>query len=566
MNVAVDPGWLSLLPPVVAILLALVFREVVLSLFAGIWLGALLLNAYDPLAATLRTLDEFVLGALAEDADHISIVVFSLLLGGMVGVMSRSGGTRGIVESLRPFATSPRRGQFFTWLSGVMIFFDDYANTLIVGNTMRPVTDRLNVSREKLAYIVDSTAAPMAAIAVISTWVGFEISLIGDALTASASQVTDPELASQLQAAGANPFSVFLHSIPYLFYPILALVFVLLIVITRRDFGPMYRAELRARRSGEVARPGSMPAMDVTGGIMEPPETAPHRWFNAGIPVIGVVLVAMAGIIATGVAGLEGEPATLRGIVGAADPFRTLLWASFAGCVLAISLAVGQRILTLAQAIEAWVGGMRAMFLAIIILTLAWGLGGVTEALGTGPYLSQVLGDTLPVASLPVLVFLVGAATSFATGTSWGTMAILFPVVIPLAVAMGAGAGFDGGDHYTILLGVISSVMAGSIFGDHCSPISDTTVMSSMASACDHIDHVRTQLPYALLVAAIGMTVGDIPTALGMPPWIALVIGVAILYGVIRIVGRSVDEDDTAAAGAPAVAAAGAVRSPSSPV
>jgi Na+/H+ antiporter NhaC len=242
MNPPVDPGWLSLLPPLVAIALALITREVVVSLFAGIWLGALLLNGYDPLVATLRSVDQFSLGALTGDADHIAIIMFSLLLGGMVGVMGRSGGTRGIVELLRPYATSARRGQFFTWLAGIIIFFDDYANTLIVGNTMRPVTDRLKISREKLSYIVDSTAAPMAAIAVISTWVGFEISLIGDALEAAAANATDPALAADLTAASQNPFNVFLHSIPFLFYPILALFFVVLLIVTRRDFGPMLGA------------------------------------------------------------------------------------------------------------------------------------------------------------------------------------------------------------------------------------------------------------------------------------------------------------------------------------
>jgi Na+/H+ antiporter NhaC len=294
---------------------------------------------------------------------------------------------------------------------------------------------------------------------------------------------------------------------------------------------------------------------------MEPPEGKPHRWINAGIPVLTVIVLALIGIYATGRASLGDQPATLRGIVGGADPFRTLLWAAFGGCIVAIGLALAQRILTLNQAIEAWVGGMRSMFLAIIILTLAWSLGGVTEALGTGPYLSQVLGDTLPVTLLPVIVFVVGAIISFATGTSWGTMAILFPVVIPLAVAMGAGAGFDGGEHYTILLGVISSIMAGSIFGDHCSPISDTTVMSSMASACDHIDHVRTQLPYALIVAVVAMAVGDIPTAFGLPPWISLLVGIAILYAVLRIFGKPVDAGrDTGFAPRTTAASAGAAE------
>jgi Na+/H+ antiporter NhaC len=547
----VDPGWLTLLPPLVAIVLALVFREVIVSLFAGIWLGALILAGWNPLTATLTSVDSHVLGALTEDADHVAIVLFSLLLGGMVGVITRSGGARGIVEALRPYATSGRRGQLLTWLAGMVIFFDDYANTLIVGSTMRPVTDRLRVSREKLAYIVDSTAAPMAAIAVVSTWVGFEISLIGDALGSAAAQATDPAVAASLAEAAGNPFLVFLHTIPYLFYPILALLFVFMVVATRRDYGPMYRAEARARGGGGLLRPGARPVADLASGALEAAEDQPHRWYNAVVPVGVVIAAAAAGIWATGTGELEGTGHGVWEVVGAADPFRTLLWASFAGSVVAIILAVAQRILTLGDALEAWLGGVRAMMMAVVVLVLAWGLGGITEAVGTGTYLSGLLAETLPIRLLPVLVFVTAAAISFATGTSWGTMAILFPVVIPLAVAMGAGVGFAGGEHYTILLGVISSVMAGSIFGDHCSPISDTTVLSSMASSCDHVDHVRTQLPYAVTVAIVAMLLGDVATAYGVPPYVSLVIGAAVLYGILRLVGRTVEE------GAPAPARAG---------
>ncbi|MEX0907028.1 MAG: Na+/H+ antiporter NhaC family protein [Gemmatimonadota bacterium] len=541
MPIPVEPGWLSLLPPLVAIAFALIFREVVLSLFAGVWLGALLLTGGDPLAATLRSLDQHIVGAIAEDADHVSIIVFSMLLGGMVGVMSRSGGTRGIVEALRPLATSARRGQFFAWLAGIIIFFDDYANTLIVGTTMRPVTDRLRVSREKLAYIVDSTAAPMAAIAVISTWVGFEITLIGDNLRTAATQATDPVLNAQLLAAADNPFNIFLHSIPYLFYPIFALVFVLLTVLMRREFGPMWHAEQRAMVRGEVMRPGSVPAADLSSGTLEPPADRPHRWYYAGVPVLTVIAVTLIGMYATGSASLGAGDHSLLDIIGSADPFRTLIWGSAFGCFVAIAMAVAGRALRLAQALEAWIDGMRAMFMAIVILVLAWSLGGITVEVGTGTYLSNTISDALPLFALPVLVFVVGAAISFATGTSWGTMAILFPVVIPLAVAMGAGVGFGAGEDYSILLGVISSVMAGAIFGDHCSPISDTTIMSSMASGCDHIDHVRTQLPYALMVAGVAMLVGDIPTSLGLSPFVSLPLGVLVMYLLLRSFGRSTD-------------------------
>ena len=540
MEIAIEPGWLTLLPPLIAIILALIFREVIVSLFFGIWLGALLLNDWNPITASLRSLDQFVVGSIASDADKISIVVFSLLLGGMVGIMSRSGGTRGIVEAMRPFATSPRRGLFFTWLAGIVIFFDDYANTLIVGNTMRPVTDRLRVSREKLAYIVDSTAAPVAAIAVISTWVGFEISLIGDAMQTSAAQTADPLLREQLLSA--NPFSVFLHSIPYLFYPIFAVSFVLMTILTRRDFGPMLKAETRARTTGELLGPGAMPAADVSGGVLEPDADTPHRWYYAAVPVLAVIAVALIGIYSTGVAALGDKEWSAANIVGGADPFRTLIWASATGVAVAAVMSIAGRVLTLQSAMDAMVNGMKAMFMAMVILVLAWGLGGVTEELGTGAYLAATISETLPLFVLPVLVFVVAAVISFSTGTSWGTMAILFPVVIPLAVAMGAGIGFDGGEHYSILLGVISSVMAGSLFGDHCSPISDTTIMSSMASGCDHIDHVRTQLPYAFAVGGVAMLVGDIPTSFGLHPAVSLLLGVVLLYLLLRIFGRSSEQ------------------------
>lgn len=543
ISIRLLPGWLSLLPPAIAIALALIFREVVISLFAGIWLGAFFAAGLNPLAGTMAALDTFVLGSLADDADRVAIAMFSLLLGGMVGVITRSGGTTGIVEALRPYSTTQRSGQLMTWLAGLVIFFDDYANTLIVGNTMRPVTDRLRVSREKLAYIVDSTAAPVASIAAISTWVGFEISLIGSSLESAASQVTDPLVRAELLEAAANPFSIFLETIPYRFYPILALAFVLMVALTRRDFGPMLAAELRASGGGGVLRPGSTPVADPTAAVPEPPEHARHRWYNAIVPVGAVIVIALAGIVYTGVEGLGEGDYAIWDIVGAGDPFRSLLWASFAGCVVAILMAASQRVLTIGEAIESWLGGMRSMLLAIVILVLAWGLGGVTEALGTGNYLADLLGGTLPPRILPVLVFLIAAAMSFATGTSWGTMAILFPVVVPLAVVMGAGAGFDSGESYTILLGAISSILAGAIFGDHCSPISDTTVLSSMASSCDHIDHVRTQLPYAALAAGVGIAVGDVPTAYGLSPWISIALGLVILYVVLRIFGKRSDAE-----------------------
>ncbi|GMR12043.1 MAG: Na+/H+ antiporter NhaC family protein [Gemmatimonadota bacterium] len=528
-------GWYSLMPPLIAILMALIFREVVTALLAGIWLGALAVAGYNPLQALWRVVDTYAVPALADSNGHTQIVVFSLLLGGMVGIIARNGGTQGIVDAVAPFASTSRRGKIATWLAGLAIFFDDYANTLIVGNTMRPITDRLKISREKLAYIVDSTAAPVAALVPISTWVGYEISLIGDGLDiAAAQQSANPALAEALSTA--NPFGVFINTIPYLFYPLLAVAFVFLTSVMDRDLGPMAAAEKRAASGGGLHRPGATLATDTSSAIMQAKDGVSPRWYNAALPVLTVILVVLGGLYTDGRAS-AGPGASLMEIFGAADPFATLLWGSFAGCVVGIALSVGQRILSLQEALDAWAGGMKAMVTAMVILVMAWSLGQVTEDVGTAQFLAQAVSDALPLGLVPALVFVISAAIAFATGTSWATMAILIPLVIPLAVTLGGAEHFAVGGGYSILLGSISSVLAGAIFGDHCSPISDTTVLSSTAAACDHVDHVRTQLPYALLVAVVAMTIGDLGTAFGIPHWFALLGGVGVLFAILRVWG-----------------------------
>jgi Na+/H+ antiporter NhaC len=298
----------------------------------------------------------------------------------------------------------------------------------------------------------------------------------------------------------------------------------------------MLTAERRAARGEGLSRPGAMLMSDSSAGIMEPEPDTPHRWPNAALPVLAVVITVLLGLYLEGRSAL-GHPGTVWQVLGEANAFHALLWGSLAGCIVAIGLAVGQRILSMADAIGAWVGGMRAMLLAGVILILAWSLSEVTQVLGTASYLSGLLEGSLRPELLPVLVFITSAAIAFATGTSWGTMAILIPLVIPLSVALGASVGFEEGPRYVLLLGATSSVLAGGIFGDHCSPISDTTVLSSMASSCDHVDHVRTQLPYALVVAFIGMLLGDIPTAFGMPPVFSYILGGALLFLLLRFLG-----------------------------
>ncbi len=502
--------WWSLVPPLLAIGLALVFRDVILSLFLGVWLGAAILAGGSVPAGFLRTVDTHMRGALV-DSDHISIILFSLLLGGMVAVMSRSGGTHGIVKLLEPLATTPRRAQLVTWLMGVLIFFDDYSNTLIVGNAMRPVTDRHRVSREKLSFLVDSTAAPVACIALVSTWIGYEVSLLGDALRSGGSEL--------------NPFTVFLASIPYNFYPWLALAVGLTAALTRRDWGPMLAAERRAAE-GEVLAASARPLADYENAGLAPDEDVPLRWYNAALPVLSVVLVTLVGLWITGRQALTAEGAARPGlttIIGASDPFTVLLWASLIGLTLAVGLAVFQGLLSLRDAMDAAVRGFKSMLMAVVVLTLAWSLGGVCTELETARFLVGSVGPWLPVDLVPTAVFLVAAMVSFATGTSWGTMAILTPLAVPLVLT-----GAQTHLHHHLMAAVVGSILGGAVFGDHCSPISDTTIMSSMASGCDHVDHVRTQLPYALLAALAALLLGYLPEAFAdVPSWVSLPVAFA---------------------------------------
>ena len=543
------PGWFSVLPPLFAILLALIFKEVITALVAGIWLGALAVAGYNPLDATWRLVDQYVISALADTSSgHAQIVVFSLMLGGMVGIIGRNGGTLGVVQAVAPLAKSRRRGKVATALAGLAIFFDDYANTLVVGNTMRPITDKLKISREKLAYLVDSTAAPVAALVPVSTWVGYEISLIDSGLEAAAAETQGAEAAF---LGNVSAFAIFLETIPYLFYPLLAMAFVFLTSFMNRDFGAMAKAEARAARGDGLHKPDAVLATDTSGSFLDAKDGTPHRWWNAGLPVLAVVAVVLGGLYATGRAG-AGPDASLMDVFGASDPFSTLLWGSFAGCLVAVVLSVSQRLLTVHECVDAWTGGVRAMMIAMIILTLAWALGAVTTDVGTAAYLAQLLEGNLPLFLLPAVVFVTAGAMAFATGTSWTTMAILIPLVVPLTVSLAGGTGFaDGGAEYGLLLGAVSSVLAGAIWGDHCSPISDTTVLSSTAAACDHLDHVRTQLPYAMLVGAVGLVFGSVGTALGLPVWVALPAGLAVLAVVLRVFGTPVQEvGEAASAGA----------------
>jgi Na+/H+ antiporter NhaC len=394
---------------------------------------------------------------------------------------------------------------------------------------MRPLSDRLKVSREKLAYIVDSTSAPVAAVAVFSTWIGAEVGLIRDAFISSGHQ--------------GDAYLTFLRSIPYRFYPLLTLAFGFMVAASGRDFSVMHRAETRARSGGGLFRPGSRPMWEMGGDDLRPVEGRPQLWYAAAIPVFTVLVTAFSGLYLDGSRSLaaQGLPHSLGAALGAADSYRVLLWASLLGMLAAAAVAVGRRVLKLRETVDAMMGGMKAMLTALVVLMLAWSLGAVCSDLGTADYILSLTGEALDPRFLPALIFLVSSLVSFATGTSWGTMSILIPLAVPLGVKMTAAAGLPAADADTVLLGVVASVLAGSVFGDHCSPISDTTILSSMAASSDLVDHVRTQLPYALTVGGVALAVGVVPAAFGLPPLLALLLGAGLLALLLRLAGRPIE-------------------------
>ena len=523
-NLRVIPGWISIAPPLLAIFIALILRNVIPALIAGIWLGATALRSFTPMGIFQGLLDGFqiyVVKALSNE-DHAAIILFSMMIGGMVGIITRNGGMNSIVMLLVSRAKTAIGGQVSVWLMGLMIFFDDYSNTLVVGNTARPLTDHLKISREKLAYIVDSTAAPVVCIALITTWIGYEVGLIDQALK-GIPELTEPA------------YTVFLHSIPYSFYPILAIIFVFTVARTGKDMGPMYHAEVRARQ-GQVSPVNTLDTPAIQGDNLEMKVGVKMRAMNAFIPILVLIFSLLAGLYVTG----EGD--SMTDIIGSADSYTAMLWASLLGAMTAAIMTISQKILTTHETVDAWFGGVRAMLFAMIILILAWALSDISMALNTADYLVSILADSLPAEMVPVTVFVLSAITAFTTGTSWGTLGILMPLVVPLCWAVMQVNGVADAAHMHILYSAIACNLAGAVWGDHCSPISDTTVLSSMASGCDHIEHVRTQMPYALLVGSVAIAVGTIPGAYGVPPIVSIIAGALILVSVLGYFGRKADQ------------------------
>ena len=554
-------GWLSLLPPLVAIVLAITTRRATLSLVVGLFCGVLITKGGNPWPA-LHDLFELHLWPTFTDPGKLRVFSFTLMMGAMIGVICYCGGMKGLIGLISPLAKTRRGGQMVTWLLGLMIFFDDYANSILLGNTLRPLCDRLKVSREKLAYLVDSTAAPVAGISLLSTWVAVEIDYVREGIE------------SLGKSTEVTAIDLFLGSIPYRFYVLLSLVMIPLIALSGRDFGPMLKAERRRLRSTLDDEAKLHPVDELSEHIRE---GIPARWFNAVLPIATTLLVVMALLYSTGLEALAltpGDPTPkLRDILGAADSSLALQYGALAGLVLAVVLAMVQRLANEKEIIRAMGQGAKVVLPAIAILWCASALSRMTGSrsvegamsatpyefkshrLYTGEFLTQFLvteeDDTGPSFAsgslttftrlMPTTVFVLAAILSFATGTSFGTMGILLPIVVSLTHSLLGSHGGDIPAGNPILLASVGGVLAGAVFGDHCSPISDTTILSSQACGCDHMAHVITQLPYALLVAGVTIICGTLPLGWGVSVWLLLPLQVVALGIIVTFMGRDAE-------------------------
>ncbi|ENA2871493.1 Na+/H+ antiporter NhaC family protein [Campylobacter upsaliensis] len=548
-------GFITLLPPFIAIILAFITKDVILSLFMGVLSGTFLLslasniffvdtialiNIYDTLVESFSKIISYVLKSTS-DPVNAGIILQILCIGGLVALITKMGGAKAIALQFAKRAKTAISAQLNTWFIGLLIFFDDYANLLIVGPIMRPLADKFKISREKFAFIIDSTAAPVAGIAIISTWIGLEVSLIKNAY-------------ASIGIDNISAFGIFVETIPYRFYNIFMLFFVALTAIMGREFGSMYAAQIRAKTTGQIAPVSKSAALDTAeleDQFLAPKDGIEIRAFDAIVPVMTLIILAILGFYFNGFSVLEGEELanakanplsfeTLRSAFGSADSSIVLFQAALFAAIVAIFIGVRRRIFNIKEAIETWIYGWKTMIFTIVLLLLAWSLSSIVKDLGTSTFITHLLADKLPKFILPATIFAFASLISFAIGTSYGTMGVLMPLAVPLAFEVAKLNGLEGEalHHYMVLN--ISCVLTGAIFGNHCSPISDNVILSSMSAKCDHMEHVRTQIPYALFICAISLFTGYIPTALGLSVWLVLPLNFILITLLLRIIGKKV--------------------------
>ena len=535
-------GFLTLIPPIVAILLAFLTKNVIISLLIGTLSGTFLVSLVNRsfLSALVQGFLDFVSRSLNSLADpwNAGIILQVLVIGGVIHLVAKMGGAKAVAEALAKMAKTARSAQLVTLLLGLAVFFDDYANSLIVGPIMKPVADKMKISRERLAFIIDATAAPIAGLAIVSTWIGLEVGLINDAFINGIGVEVDA-------------FGIFLETIPYRFYNILILAFVFITSVLLKDFGPMYKAEVEARKRNLQEEDSDYNSSKVDNTELEPKEGIKLSVWNAIIPIGVLVIMALVCFYYSGYSLIMGgEDIALQQIItnspmsfkaiqesfSASDASVALFQSALIASIVTIIMGVSKKIFTLTEAIDTWIDGMKPLLVTGVILILAWSLSSVIKDLGTAKYLVSMLSGSLPNFLLPTVIFILGAVISFATGSAYGTMGILMPLAIPLAHSMNSEMGF--------IIVSTSAVLTGAIFGDHCSPISDTTILSSMGAGCNHIAHVNTQMGYSLFVAGITIIFGYIPAGLGVKWYIVLPIALLATFLGVQILGKKVEDNN----------------------
>lgn len=513
--------WSSVLPPLLAVTLAIVTTRLLPSLSVAVGVGILLSWAQKG-ATPSGLLTEVIwftravsIGNDGVDLFNFWVVLFVCLIMATISVVVASGGIGGVIVWLSQFAKGPRSAQFITGLMGILIFIGDYSNAMLVGPTMRPLTDHHRVSREKLAFLVDSTSAPIAGLAFVSTWIGYEVGLFEDI--------------AKTIGLERDGYSMFFDALGFRFYCILTIIFVIVNAISGRDYGAMHKAETRARETGDVAAPDAK-ALGHTASFTSLPNAVTQP-FSAVLPLLTLFGLLLGGFWIDGKGtGSIFSLTAWRDALSAADNVKILACAAASAFIVAIVCARWLSRLRFSDILPVVWSGVKGSLTPLSILLLAWGLKASCDRLMTGQFLATMLSDIVSPLWFPIFVFVCASVTSFATGTSWGTMAILIPTAIPVAFSL------DNGVYGLTTIICLGAVLDGAIFGDHCSPLSDTTILSSIASSCDPLHHVRTQLPYSLTVATIALICGYLPAALGISSAMGIAGGtiliILLFYGV----------------------------------
>lgn len=524
--------WYSIVPPLFAVTCAIATNRLMLSLGLAVAAGIVLSSVKSPPSSLWMWIPSVInhsysVAASVAVSFNLLVLLFIALMLSTISVVIVSGGIQGIIDWLSGFAKGPRSTQLVTVLMGFAVFIDDYANTMIVGSSMRPATDHQRISRAKLAFLVDSTTAPIAGLAIVSTWIGYEVGLF--------TQVAN---SIGIQRDG---YSMFFDALGFRFYCMMTIIFVIANAVSGVDYGPMRKAQMRARKTGAV---DSGEAQSKSSRVFTKLQHSPSAIIHplAAIIPIGTLFGAMLiGFWIDG--GRSGSVLSLsswRNALSNANNVKILTIASGSSFLLAIVCAKLFSRINLSEIGVAIRSGLKGSLLPTTILVLAWGLKAVCDQLSTGGFLAAAVEGVLSPLWFPALLFIVASVTSFATGTSWGTMAILIPTAIPVAFSL------DAGVYGLTTMISLGAVLDGSIFGDHCSPISDTTIMSSIASDCEPIHHVHTQLPYSLTVAGLALICGYIPAALGVSSYFAIGVVAALIVLLFYVVGKIGDRQQLA--------------------